>query len=80
MRCWQAGAFNTKVLDHVKQLVQEFQQSQLQQELKIYVTGNAAALHTCLHYALSRGPGRLSGKDLSQRCHAYSGFHDNRGV
>ena len=43
MRCWQAGGFNTKVLEHVRQLVQEFQQAQLQQELKIYVTGNAAA-------------------------------------
>ena len=43
MRCWQAGGLNIKVLDHVKQLVQEFQQTQLQQEMKIYVTGNAAA-------------------------------------
>ena len=43
MRCWQAGGLNTRVMDHIRQLVQEFQQTEPQQGLKIHVTGNAAA-------------------------------------
>lgn len=41
-RCWQAGGLNAKVLDHVRRLVHHFQHTQLHQDLRIYVTGNAA--------------------------------------
>ncbi|KAL3155626.1 hypothetical protein ABBQ38_010824 [Trebouxia sp. C0009 RCD-2024] len=41
LRCWQAGGLNTKVLEHVKHLVQLFQCADVKQNLKIYVTGHS---------------------------------------